>query len=342
MSEQKDPESTRQEYLDDYEGSEFEYDTKSVKTKDTIFKVPTSTVSDSSAVAAAVLNRSTLPSRTVFQEAQSKYEGQVRAYHYASMNAYSKHVKLVNEYLKYYSKGKSLSEVFARDTSSDRTDLDVIREEMKFIWDEEDDADTWSKRLAKKYYDKLFKEYCICDLSYYKMNKIAMRWRVEKEVLQGKGQFICGNKACSERKDLKSWEVNFGYVEHGEKKNALVKLRLCPDCSDKLNFHHKKKEYIKPKRTSQQVVEDIKDDSKTTKKRKRSEQDEQEDIEEKKTNKSPVNESKVSSESKTEGNSIVITGDDSIWRVDPEKAISKANQKTQEDEFEDYLEDLFF
>ena len=93
------------------------------------------------------------------------------------------------------------------------------------------------KRLAKKYYDKLFKEYCITDLSRYKENKVqsltlnmwnissclyfpyslswpfsdmikisipiffqkfweirnmifqvAMRWRIEKEVVEGKGK----------------------------------------------------------------------------------------------------------------------------------------------------------
>ena len=30
------------------------------------------------------------------------------------------------------------------------------------------------KRLAKKYYDKLFKEYCISDLSRYKENKVTI------------------------------------------------------------------------------------------------------------------------------------------------------------------------
>jgi len=39
------------------------------------------------------------------------------------------------------------------------------------------------------------------------------------------GQFECGAKRCSEREGLRSWEVNFAYVEHAEKKNALVKLR---------------------------------------------------------------------------------------------------------------------
>ena len=93
--------------------------------------------------------------------------------------------------------------------------------------------------MAKKYYDKLFKEYCICDLTLYKLNKVAMRWRIEKEVIDGKGQFVCGDKKCPIKEGLKSWEVNFAYMEHGERRNALVKLRLCPDCSYKLNYHHK-------------------------------------------------------------------------------------------------------
>lgn len=58
----------------------------------------------------------------------------------------------------------------------------------------------------------------------------------------------------TKKEGLKSWEVNFGYIEHGEKRNALVKLRLCQECSFKLNFHHRrkevksKKERIKPKK----------------------------------------------------------------------------------------------
>lgn len=72
--------------------------------------------------------------------------------------------------------------------SRDRTDFDVIRENHKFLWNDDDDDETWGKRLAKKYYDKLFKEYCIADLSRYKENKIALRWRIESEVVSGKGK----------------------------------------------------------------------------------------------------------------------------------------------------------
>lgn len=56
--------------------------------------------------------------------------------------------------------------------------------------------------------------------------QIALRWRIEKEVISGKGQFSCGNKVCTSETGLRSWEVNFAYVEHGEKKNALVKLSM--------------------------------------------------------------------------------------------------------------------
>lgn len=44
------------------------------------------------------------------------------------------------------------------------------------------------------------------------------------------GQFFCGNKRCENKEGLKSWEVNFAYVEHEEKRNALLKLRKCQSC----------------------------------------------------------------------------------------------------------------
>lgn len=135
--------------------------------------------------------------------------------------------------------------------------MDVLKEYHKFLWDEEEEEETrskdegketrskdeeWGRKLAKAYYDKLFKEYCICDLTHYKENKVAMRWRTEEEVVDGKGQFVCGEKHCTQADGLKSWEVNFSYLEDETKKNALVKLRLCSKCSKKLNHHHKRKE----------------------------------------------------------------------------------------------------
>ena len=43
----------------------------------------------------------------------------------------------------------------------------------------------------------------------------------------GKGQFLCGNKKCSESEMMRTWEVNFAYLEDGEKKNALVSRGYC-------------------------------------------------------------------------------------------------------------------
>ena len=54
-----------------------------------------------------------------------------------------------------------------------KTDQDVIKENHQFIWEDEDECDSWDKRLAKKYYDKLYKEYCLADLSRYKENKVC-------------------------------------------------------------------------------------------------------------------------------------------------------------------------
>lgn len=59
----------------------------------------------------------------------------------------------------------------------------------RFLRSEEDDQDlSWEKRVAKKYYDKLFKEFALVDLKYYKESRIAMRWRNENEVFRGKGE----------------------------------------------------------------------------------------------------------------------------------------------------------
>lgn len=87
-----------------------------------------------------------------------------------NLNPYELHKYLVNVYCL---TAKGSTAMLSRDASKDRTDIDVIRDNHKFLWEEDDVADTWEKQLAKKYYDKLFKEYCICDLSMYKKNKVS-------------------------------------------------------------------------------------------------------------------------------------------------------------------------
>ncbi|XP_014471928.1 PREDICTED: protein FRA10AC1 homolog [Dinoponera quadriceps] len=239
---------------------------------------------------------------------------------YDHLSAYDRHKKLINDYLTLH--GKSISSL-KRDTSRDKTDYDVIRENHKFLWDQDKDVpDTWGARLAKKYYDKLFKEYCICDLTYYKYNKVALRWRTEKEVIVGKGQFECGSKTCNEKEDLRSWELNFGYVEHGEKKNALVKLRLCVECSVKLNYSSQKRE-VKAKKCLKRLGTnaDSNNDVPTTSGKVESE------------NQTEIDSSTCETETNTE-NTIA---ESNIWKEKPTEDI----EKTREKEFEEYLADLF-
>ncbi|XP_054622963.1 protein FRA10AC1 [Dunckerocampus dactyliophorus] len=264
-------------------------------------------------------------------------EARNRRAHLISLNAFERHKKFVGDYILYY--GGHMAD-FKRSVAKDKTDSDVLRENHRFLWRDEDEEDmTWEKELAKKYYDKLFKEYCIADLSRYKENKFGFRWRTENEVVSGKGQFQCGHKRCEKQEGLKSWEVNFAYVEQGEKRNALVKLRLCPECSFKLNYHHKRKE-VKAKKSvrkpSQDNQEPLQKKRKKTKKRSSSHSKKQKrrrDSSTSSTSSEELQDKAPRSEDKAdEGQS-----ESDHWRG-PAPAVE---EKSREEEFDEYFEDLF-
>lgn len=178
----------------------------------------------------------------VFDKEEKKQQYQA---HILGLNAYDRHKKFVKDYVNFYGGERQKQEKLPI-----KTDQDTLREGYRFIRSEEDDMDSsWEQRLVKRYYDKLFKEYCIADMSHYKTGKIGLRWRTEKEVVSGKGQFVCGNKHCSEEEGLTSYEVNFAYFEAGENKQALVKLVTCERCANKLLYRKlKEKEKEESKR----------------------------------------------------------------------------------------------
>ncbi|KAG5539061.1 hypothetical protein RHGRI_019573 [Rhododendron griersonianum] len=152
--------------------------------------------------------------------------------HIRGLNAYDRHKKFVNDYAGFYGKGQP-----AQEKLPVKTDQDTLREGYRFIRSEEDDLDpSWEQKLVKRYYDKLFKEYCIADMSQYKSGKIGLRWRVEKEVISGKGQF-----------------VNFSYFEAGENKQALVKLVTCERCAEKLLYKKRKEKEQLRKREKEEL-----------------------------------------------------------------------------------------
>lgn len=233
------------------------------------------------------------------------------------LNPYQLHKTLINQYLL---KKPGDTKLLQRDTSKDKTDFDVIRENHKFLWDD-DEVQSWEQKLAKKYFDKLFKEYTISDLSRFKENKIALRWRTETEVVAGKGQFICGNKVCSDKDALRTWEVNFAYVEQGQKKNTLVKLRLCPTCSEMLNYRTKKREIKRLKKNKKRSKSETTPRSSAT-------------SAEPSTSESPQSsrEQSVAVEaSDIPGQSL----EQNCWTKGPE-----VEDRSREDEFDEYLEDL--
>ena len=116
----------------------------------------------------------------------------------------------------------------------------ILIRNHRFIRDDEDDnkmwKEKWEVRMAKRYYDKLYKEYALVDLSRYKESKIGMRWRYRNEVIDGKGQFSCGNLHCVGKCELKTYEVPFKYKEDNTVKDELVKVRVCIECAKKLFY----------------------------------------------------------------------------------------------------------
>ncbi|WVO13065.1 hypothetical protein L204_100675 [Cryptococcus depauperatus] len=153
-----------------------------------------------------------------------------------------------------------------------RSDWDVVRENHRFIReDEEPETVSWEERLARAYESKLFKEFALIDLKHYKSKKLALRWRTAPEVVNGLGEDTCGSLRCryhqpvvppspkhrlvsfprssqhyhsesdsegdwlaQKMPSLQSFELPFVYMEAGERKEALVKVKLCRKCTGKL------------------------------------------------------------------------------------------------------------
>nr|XP_045015745.1 protein FRA10AC1 isoform X3 [Jaculus jaculus] len=228
--------------------------------------------------------------KQVAAELLDREEARNRRFHLIAMDAYQRHTKFVNDYILYYG-GKR--EDFKRLGENDKTDLDVIRENHRFLWNDEDETDmTWEKRLAKKYYDKLFKEYCIADLSRYKENKFGFRWRIEKEVISGKG--------------------------------------LCQECSFKLNFHHRRKE-IKAKKRKAKIKTDGEESS--HKKSRISSAEEATTRKDDGHSSSKKSEGSLHRDSDEEGNA----SESELWKG----ALPETDEKSQEEEFDEYFQDLF-
>ena len=120
------------------------------------------------------------------------------------------------------------------------SDLEALKASHQLVrgdtFDEEH-CDDWRVRMARRYYNQLYKEYAIIDLSRYKEGKYGLRWRTENEVIHSKGQLVCASKHCSSVERLGVFELPFKYIEDGIVKRELIKVCLCEECSLKLNYH---------------------------------------------------------------------------------------------------------
>ena len=123
-----------------------------------------------------------------------------------------------------------------------KSEKEIIKKQYRFVEDEEpadssaSSQQAWERRVYQNYSQHLYREYALADLSAYTTGRLGLRWRTSDEVLKGKGLHICGGLKCAAEGRLATWEVNFAYREAGQRKNALVKLRLCPECSERLNY----------------------------------------------------------------------------------------------------------
>merc|ERR1711933_138426 len=102
-----------------------------------------------------------------------------------------------------------------------------------------------------------FQRVCDLRLVWLQQRQVGFRWRTEAEVVQGKGQFRCGQKRCESKQNLGSYEVDFKYDEAGHSKRALVKVRLCINCAYKLHYKRVKaarKRQLKEERAARRVA----------------------------------------------------------------------------------------
>jgi Folate-sensitive fragile site protein Fra10Ac1 len=79
-------------------------------------------------------------------------------------SAYTRHLQQVSSYLRYYGGSKPQPTNF-------RTERQLLEENHKFIRDDDDRVDrdaTVEKEIARKYYDKLFREFALVELGRWK------------------------------------------------------------------------------------------------------------------------------------------------------------------------------
>jgi len=148
-------------------------------------------------------------------------------------------------------------------------ELALIREKHRFLTEEERKGNNWVDRMTQSFDDQLYREYALVDLSHHLKRRLGVRWRVEEEVVVGKGVSICGEVSCESASNLQSFEVPFSFSEGGKKKLELVKVRVCQECSEKLMMCMPEKNDEETKETDEEEERISKRKKKSKKRRKK-------------------------------------------------------------------------
>ncbi len=109
-----------------------------------------------------------------YDDAKDREARRTYARSISKLNAYERHKKFIDDYVLFYGGPDALK----APQPAYKSDMDMLREEYRFVRTVADNDDSvWEKRVAKQYYDKLFKEYCIGDFSRYKEGKVRPSFR---------------------------------------------------------------------------------------------------------------------------------------------------------------------
>lgn len=86
----------------------------------------------------------------------------------SSTSAYTRHLQATDAYLRYY--GGSIPT-----PEKARSERDILEENHQFIrGDDEGEVVDEEKMMAKKYYDKLFKEFAVVELARWKEKQVGL------------------------------------------------------------------------------------------------------------------------------------------------------------------------
>jgi hypothetical protein len=109
-------------------------------------------------------------------------------------SAYTRHLQQVSAYLHYYGGSKPQPSNF-------RTERQLLEENHKFIRDDDDDDDkngTGEKEIARRYYEKLFREFALVELGRWREGMVWLvcsGWEVhfynDRLTLEGMTRWLC-------------------------------------------------------------------------------------------------------------------------------------------------------